>query len=124
MSAESDDEFFECTEEEAEKQEKLQARKSQQRTKHLLWNRPTGRLAKHPNLRLVKTGDPIYLPVTQDPVPKTEDQLEEDAQVMMQLGTDKYGSEMRARLMSASLLSDMESFKVFYIAIIASNCME
>lgn len=62
--------------------------------------------------RLIQTGDPLYLPVTQDPVPKTEDQLEEDAQVMMQLGTDKYASEMRARMMSASLLSDMESFKV------------
>ncbi|KAL6427602.1 hypothetical protein ACFW04_008819 [Cataglyphis niger] len=60
---------------------------------------------------LIQTGDPLYLPVTQDPVPKTEDQLEEDAQVMMQLGTDKYASEMRARMMSASLLSDMESFK-------------
>lgn len=62
--------------------------------------------------RLIQTGDPLYLPITQDPVPKTEDQLEEDAQVMMQLGTDKYASEMRARMMSASLLSDMESFKV------------
>lgn len=80
--------------------------------KYLLWNRPTGRLAKHPTLRLLKSGDPLYLPITQDPVPKTEDQLEEDAEVMMQLGTDKNASEMRARLMSASLLSDMESFKV------------
>lgn len=65
--------------------------------------------------RLIQTGDPLYLPITQDPVPKTEDQLEEDAQVMMQLGTDKYASEMRARMMSASLLSDMESFKVYCI---------
>lgn len=65
--------------------------------------------------RLIKTGDTLYLPVTQDPVPKTEDQLEEDAEVMIQLGTDKNASEMRARLMSASLLSDMESFKVTMI---------
>lgn len=65
-------------------------------------------------MRLIKTGEPLYLPITQDPVPKTEDQLEEDAQVMMQLGTDKNASEMRARLMSASLLSDMESFKVLF----------
>jgi len=65
--------------------------------------------------RLIQTGDLLYLPITQDPVPKTEDQLEEDAQVMMQLGTDKYASEMRARMMSASLLSDMESFKVLIL---------
>jgi len=37
---------------------------------------------------------------------------------MMQLGTDKYASEMRARMMSASLLSDMESFKVRIICTI------
>ncbi|XP_044596449.1 rab3 GTPase-activating protein catalytic subunit isoform X2 [Cotesia glomerata] len=103
---ESEEEFFEC-EEEASVQEVQVHRK----TKHLLWNKPTGRLSKHPSLKLLKTGDALYLPVTQDPVPKTEDQLEEDAQLMMQLGTDKQGSEMRARLMSASLLSDMESFK-------------
>ncbi|XP_034945637.1 rab3 GTPase-activating protein catalytic subunit [Chelonus insularis] len=107
FESESEEEFFECTEE-AIKQEEQQLKK---KTQHLLWDRPRGRLAKHPSLRLLNTGDALYLPITQDPVPKTEDQLEEDAQLMMQLGTDKEGSEMRARLMSASLLSDMESFK-------------
>lgn len=48
----------------------------------------------------------------QDPTPKTEDQLEEDERVMLQLGTDAQGMELRTRMMSASLLSDMESFKV------------
>jgi len=32
--------------------------------------------------------------------------------MLAQLGTDAEGSELRARLMSASLLSDMEAFKV------------
>ncbi|XP_053989291.1 rab3 GTPase-activating protein catalytic subunit isoform X1 [Hylaeus volcanicus] len=110
VSTESEEEeFFECTEEQTN--EDNSTTKTQPKAKYLLWNKPTGRLARHPSLKLIKTGDPLYLPVTQDPVPKTEDQLEEDAQVMMQLGTDKYASEMRARLMSASLLSDMESFK-------------
>ncbi|XP_014601093.1 PREDICTED: rab3 GTPase-activating protein catalytic subunit isoform X1 [Polistes canadensis] len=102
-----EEEFFECTSEVLENA----GTNAQIKAKHLLWNRPAGRSAKHPSLRLLQTGDPLYLPITQDPVPKTEDQLEEDAQVMMQLGTDKYASEMRARMMSASLLSDMESFK-------------
>ncbi|XP_029166828.1 rab3 GTPase-activating protein catalytic subunit [Nylanderia fulva] len=105
-----EEEFFECSSEELANEE-ISSTRMQLKAKHLLWNKPTGRLAKHPSLRLIQTGDPLYLPVTQDPVPKTEDQLEEDAQVMMQLGTDKYASEMRARMMSASLLSDMESFK-------------
>ena len=30
---------------------------------------------------------------------------------MMQLGTDEVGAEIRAKMQSASLLSDMESFK-------------
>lgn len=111
FESESEEEFFECTEEEAAKQEELQMNKTQQKSKQLIWNRPKGRLAKHPFLRLLKNNDALYIPVTQDPVPKTEDQLEEDAEVMMQLGTDKHASEMRAKLMSASLLSDMESFK-------------
>ncbi|XP_072752258.1 rab3 GTPase-activating protein catalytic subunit [Anoplolepis gracilipes] len=119
LSVESDDieeteseeeEFFECSSEELANDE-ISSTRMQLKAKHLLWNKPAGRLAKHPSLRLIQTGDPLYLPITQDPVPKTEDQLEEDAQVMMQLGTDKYASEMRARMMSASLLSDMESFK-------------
>ncbi|XP_019887701.2 rab3 GTPase-activating protein catalytic subunit isoform X2 [Ooceraea biroi] len=105
-----EEEFFECSSEELANEEAPSTR-MQLKAKHLLWNKPAGRLAKHPSLRLIQTGDPLYLPITQDPVPKTEDQLEEDAQVMMQLGTDKFASEMRARMMSASLLSDMESFK-------------
>ena len=32
-------------------------------------------------------------------------------QVMMQLGSSEAGAEVRARMQSASLLSDMESFK-------------
>ncbi|XP_017796129.1 PREDICTED: rab3 GTPase-activating protein catalytic subunit isoform X3 [Habropoda laboriosa] len=109
--AESDEEeFFECTSEEPTNEDDSTTR-THLKAKHLLWNKPTGRLAKHPSLKLIQTRDPLYLPVTQDPVPKTEDQLEEDAQVMIQLGTDKHASEMRARMMSASLLSDMESFK-------------
>ncbi|XP_076631744.1 RAB3 GTPase activating protein subunit 1 isoform X1 [Colletes latitarsis] len=105
-----EEEFFECTSEEPTNEDDSTTR-TQQKAKYPLWNKPSGRLAKHPSLKLVQTGDTLYLPVTQDPVLKTEDQLEEDAQVMIQLGTDKYASEMRARLMSASLLSDMESFK-------------
>lgn len=105
-----EEEFFECTSE-APTNDNNTTAKSQIKTKHLLWNKPAGRLSKHPTLRLLQTGDPLYLPVTQEPVPKTEDQLEEDERIMIQLGTDKYASEMRTRMMSASLLSDMESFK-------------
>lgn len=56
---------------------------------------------------LIESDEPLYIPVTQDPVPKTEDELEDDAEMLLRLSD----SELRAQIMSASLLSDMESFK-------------
>lgn len=46
-----DEEFFECTSEELANEEVLST-KPQLKAKHLLWNKPAGRLAKHPSLRL------------------------------------------------------------------------
>ena len=54
----------------------------------------------------------MFRPEVQEPAPVTEDQLAEMSEVMMQLGTDGAGAEIRAKMQSASLLSDMESFKV------------
>ncbi|KAF5298392.1 hypothetical protein FQR65_LT01170 [Abscondita terminalis] len=104
-SSTDDDEFYDCS------PDKLDEDDNKKRSRHSLWNQPVGRLGKFENLKLIKSGDPLYIPVTQDPVPKTEDQLEEDTDVLLQLGSDAQGSELRAKLMSASLLSDMESFK-------------
>lgn len=101
-SSAEEDEFFDCSDVEEEAKKKA---------KHSLWNQPIGRLGKFNNLKLLKTGDCLYIPITQEPVPKTEDQLEEDTNVLLNLGSDTQGSEMRAKMMSASLLSDMESFK-------------
>lgn len=93
-SDESEDEFFDCDETVDEES-----------------FTPVGRLSQHGSLKLINTGQPLYVPETQGATPKTEDQLEEDAQVLIQLGSDAEGSQLRAKIMSASLLSDMESFK-------------
>ncbi|XP_055612781.1 rab3 GTPase-activating protein catalytic subunit [Uranotaenia lowii] len=93
-SHESEDEFFDCSDEEEE------ARNTNAQ--------PIGRLSKLGKMLLVEADEPLYIPVTQEPVPKTEDQLEDDAEVMLKLGP---GSELCTQMMSASLLSDMESFK-------------
>uniref|UniRef100_A0A182W9Y2 Rab3 GTPase-activating protein catalytic subunit n=1 Tax=Anopheles minimus TaxID=112268 RepID=A0A182W9Y2_9DIPT len=85
----SDEEFFDCSDEEQE-------------------SGATGRLSRLGKMLLVNSDEPLYIPVTQEPVPKTEDQLEDDAEVMLKLGP---GSELCTQMMSASLLSDMESFK-------------
>lgn len=45
----------------------------------------------------------------------TEDMVEEQAEMMEQLGDSAQGSELRAKILSASLLSDMEAFKVAHL---------
>ncbi|MEE6489090.1 hypothetical protein FKM82_015480 [Ascaphus truei] len=47
----------------------------------------------------------------QPPAPMTEDLLEEQSEVLAKLGTSAEGAHLRARMQSACLLSDMESFK-------------
>nr|XP_006816405.1 PREDICTED: rab3 GTPase-activating protein catalytic subunit-like [Saccoglossus kowalevskii] len=73
---------------------------------------PEGRLRQCGDLTLICNDDELlYIPITQDPAPMTEDQLEEHATVLAELGTSEEGAELRARMQSACLLSDMEAFK-------------
>lgn len=102
--ADDEDEFYECDEDMEEEEKSSGSRSS--------WDKPEGRIKRCGKLRLLKTNDPLYIPFTQEPAPMTEDRLEEHAGVLLRLGTDAMGSQLRARMMSASLLSDMESFKV------------
>lgn len=96
----SDDEFFDC-----DANNEMDESKQHH---YAPWNKPEGRLSKLNDMKLIDSEEYLYVPITQEPVPKTEDQLEDDAEVMLKLGP---GSELRAQIMSASLLSDMESFK-------------
>uniref|UniRef100_A0A182IXZ7 Rab3 GTPase-activating protein catalytic subunit n=1 Tax=Anopheles atroparvus TaxID=41427 RepID=A0A182IXZ7_ANOAO len=98
---ESDEEFFDCSDEE------------EGRAGSGGLPEPVGRLSRLGKMLLVGSDEPLYIPVTQEPVPKTEDQLEDDAEVMLKLGP---GSELCTQMMSASLLSDMESFKAANLA--------
>ncbi|XP_065162898.1 rab3 GTPase-activating protein catalytic subunit [Atheta coriaria] len=100
----SEEEFFDADDEQLSEEQKS-------RQRYLPWNQPVGRLGKFESMKLIKTGNQLYIPITQEPVPKTEDQLEEYTDILLKLGSDAQGSELRARMMSASLLSDMESFK-------------
>ncbi|XP_071792280.1 rab3 GTPase-activating protein catalytic subunit-like isoform X2 [Asterias amurensis] len=73
--------------------------------------KPVGRLRQCGDLKLLNRDEPLYIPVTQDPAPMTEDMLEEHAEVLAQLGTTSEGAELRAKMQSACLLSDMQAFK-------------
>jgi hypothetical protein len=60
-----DEEFFDCSAEEPKGDMKEERRGSKHQHKHSLWNQPVGRLSKHGNLRLLSTGEHLYIPVTQ-----------------------------------------------------------
>nr|XP_014095942.1 rab3 GTPase-activating protein catalytic subunit isoform X5 [Bactrocera oleae] len=82
---EDEDEFFDCTE-----------------------YVPEGRAKRLGDENILDSDEPLYIPITQDPVPKTEDELQADAEAMLKLGS---GSGLKIQMMSSSLLSDMEAFK-------------
>ena len=60
---------------------------------------------------LMLTGDPMYIPVTQEHAPLTEDALHAQTELMSQLGCSQEASLLRASMQSVTLRSDMSAFK-------------
>ncbi|XP_013098315.2 rab3 GTPase-activating protein catalytic subunit [Stomoxys calcitrans] len=67
-----------------------------------------GRLQRCNNMRLLQSQDYLYVPITQDAVPKTEDCLQDDLNAVMQMGSD---SEYITDMMCSTVVSDVEAFK-------------
>jgi Rab3 GTPase-activating protein catalytic subunit len=89
------DEFFDCDESDG--------------TDNLI---PDGRLKQCDDLYLLnRPTEPLYIPQTQESTPMTEDMIDEHANVLVNLGCSSDAALLRAKIQSASLLSDMESFK-------------
>ncbi|XP_039198299.1 rab3 GTPase-activating protein catalytic subunit isoform X2 [Crotalus tigris] len=113
--SDSEEEFFEClsdTEElKGNGQEGGKKGIAKESSKETLALKPEGRLHPYGNMKLLHPGQLLYVPVTQEPAPMTEDLLEEQSEVLAKLGTSAEGAHLRARMQSACLLSDMESFK-------------
>ncbi|XP_042611116.1 rab3 GTPase-activating protein catalytic subunit isoform X2 [Cyprinus carpio] len=103
--SDSEEEFFECLSDTEEMKDTESEKKPGSKS------RAEGRLQPHGKLTLLKSPEPLYIPVTQEPAPMTEDLLEEQSEVLAKLGTSAEGAHLRARMQSACLLSDMESFK-------------
>ncbi|KAM9850623.1 rab3 GTPase-activating protein catalytic subunit [Aulostomus maculatus] len=99
--SDSEEEFFECLSDQGEMDTDNDGSKS----------KAEGRMHPHNNLTLLNSTELLYVPVTQEPAPMTEDLLEEQSEVLAKLGTSAEGAHLRARMQSACLLSDMESFK-------------
>ncbi|KAF3854074.1 hypothetical protein F7725_014762 [Dissostichus mawsoni] len=104
--SDSEDEFFECLSDQGEG-EAPHAEGDKEGSKV----KAEGRLHPQGNMTLLNSTELLYIPVTQEPAPMTEDLLEEQSEVLAKLGTSAEGTHLRARMQSACLLSDMESFK-------------
>nr|XP_045004574.1 rab3 GTPase-activating protein catalytic subunit isoform X2 [Jaculus jaculus] len=109
--SDSEEEFFECLSDAEELKGDGQESGRKGAAKEVVNLKPEGRLHQHGRLTLLHSGEPLYIPVTQEPAPMTEDLLEEQSEVLAKLGTSAEGAHLRARMQSACLLSDMESFK-------------
>ncbi|KAJ1719108.1 hypothetical protein LPJ53_006068, partial [Coemansia erecta] len=70
-----------------------------------------GGLYKSDTLRLLQIDHPMWIPRIQLPPVLTDDMLREREAILMSFGTSASGAKQRARLQSAELISDMESFK-------------
>ncbi|MGH0139672.1 UNVERIFIED_CONTAM: hypothetical protein FKN15_069910, partial [Acipenser sinensis] len=114
--SDSEEEFFECLSDTEELKENAQDNEKKEgppkENKDAPRLKAEGRLHPHGKLTLLHyIQEPLYIPVTQEPAPMTEDLLEEQSEVLAKLGTSAEGAHLRARMQSACLLSDMESFK-------------
>ncbi|XP_029331730.1 rab3 GTPase-activating protein catalytic subunit isoform X1 [Mus caroli] len=109
--SDSEEEFFECLSDTEDLKGNGQESGKKGGPKEMANFKPEGRLHQHGKLTLLHNGEPLYIPVTQEPAPMTEDLLEEQSEVLAKLGTSAEGAHLRARMQSACLLSDMESFK-------------
>ncbi|XP_052004436.1 rab3 GTPase-activating protein catalytic subunit isoform X2 [Xyrauchen texanus] len=105
--SDSEEEFFECLSD----TEEMKEVETESDKKAANKSKAEGRLQPHGKLTLLNSQEPLYIPVTQEPAPMTEDLLEEQSEVLAKLGTSAEGAHLRARMQSACLLSDMESFK-------------
>ncbi|ORZ18515.1 Rab3 GTPase-activating protein catalytic subunit-domain-containing protein [Absidia repens] len=70
-----------------------------------------GRSHQHETIKLMKTKNPLWVPITQNPGFMTEDMIQQQADVFESLGTSDDAAQLRAKLQSAQLYSDMQAFK-------------
>lgn len=96
-SSADDDEFYECEDSPSKSQSELEKDidekedNSEQMDMSIsesssytdsVSHKPEGQLSPCNDLKLLNTGDQLYIPVTQEPAPMTEDMLEEHAEIL------------------------------------------
>ncbi|OQV15204.1 Rab3 GTPase-activating protein catalytic subunit [Hypsibius exemplaris] len=104
---EEDDEFFDCvTDDSGSLPGEAQGPVAQKPLK------PEGRKELLGTLTLLRdTGMPLYVPITQESAPMTEDMAQEHLERMVATDDDEDGRAARMRMQSVALVSDMSAFK-------------
>ncbi|CAG8462395.1 844_t:CDS:10 [Scutellospora calospora] len=74
-------------------------------------NEREGHLRPFNGLTLLETGEPLWVPETQEVGFMTEDMLSEQEEIFEKLGTSEDAAKLRAKMQSAHLMSDMQAFK-------------
>ncbi|XP_065886522.1 rab3 GTPase-activating protein catalytic subunit-like isoform X3 [Dysidea avara] len=114
-NSEDDEEFYEAQEEVLNESSDHVIQSSDHVTGETIgdtvWEGREGVLHQYQDLVLIATGEPLCIPITQDIAPFTEDMVLEQQQVLAKLGTSEEAGKLRAKMQSASLLSDMQAFK-------------
>lgn len=81
----TNEEFYDLTEEDSDDPTEV-AKQKEDNSKNPL--KAEGRLRRFKNLKLIGSDEYLYVPVTQDLAPKTEDQLQDASDVMLKMGSD------------------------------------
>ena len=71
----------------------------------------SGHVRPFKDVLLLSSGQPSFIPETQEPVILTEDALNQQQEDFEKLGTSQEGARMRAKLQCQQLYSDMQAFK-------------
>jgi len=95
----------------SKKEEKRQQLKNERERERELGVKRSGVTERVEGLTLLQSGLPVYVPLTQDHGRMTEDMIREQEDILASLGSSAEAQKIRARMQSASLLSDMQAFK-------------
>eukprot|EP00794_Sanderia_malayensis_P017421 gene17421-19165_t len=117
IESESDnDEFFEAVEEQIissslKSTDDLERSNNESSSGSLMELQERRGILRESNLKLLKTGQVLCIPITQESPIMTEDMLEEHTEVLLKLARSEGGSKYLAQMQSLSLFSDIQAFK-------------
>ena len=73
--------------------------------------RAEGRLHRLDNMFLLNSEQEMFAPICQDPMPMTDDMLQEQSDILSHLGTSREATALRVKMQLPSLISDISAFK-------------